>query len=183
MPQNPLSFNNLLVNGFSTSNLSVSVPSIPHNNSKKCPVVVKPSSVPSPTDHISRWCSSSSKTLTAHPYSLQTKGNRSPTFTKLRPGTWPGKGLPYSPEFPIYHLNFHHFGGNSQPLPPDPLNSLRSQPTTKPCLSAGFRDSKKEMPALGTNLTANRHQATLGPSGPQPRSEELLGVAQPATDI
>ena len=61
--------------------------------------------------------------------------------------------------------------------------SKKLQPTTKPCLSAGFRDSKKEMPALGTNLTANRHQATLGPSGPQPRSEELLGVAQPATDI
>ena len=30
------------------------------------------------------------------------------------------------------------------------------------------------MPALGTNLTANRHQATLGPSGPQPRSEDIV---------
>ena len=42
--------------------------------------------------------------------------------------------------FRLKQIEFPPFWRNSQPLPSDPLNSLRSQPTTKPCLSVGFRN-------------------------------------------
>lgn len=53
----------------------------------------------------------------------------------------PGKGMKRPRVHPISLKNqwyFHLLIPNCQGLTPDPLNSLRLQPTTKPCLSAGF---------------------------------------------
>ena len=71
---------------------------------------------------------------------LRSKINRSPTITKLPPGTWSWKRHPASTPCPFKSIVFLPSDPQlPRTAPKRPINSLHSQPTTKPCLSAGFR--------------------------------------------
>ena len=115
------------------------------------PSKVQACSMQSPPDHTSCWGSAwvhlvaklalPSPTACGPARSLQTGGrtggNRSHTVTKLPPRTWLGKGLPRSIIINWISTFLAAIVGH---CPQTTQYSLRSQPTTKPYLPAGFRN-------------------------------------------